>query len=85
MKHLRGELKRLARESFQLAAKMFHEELFPGVPWTETAGHTEIFKFLQRAYTEAGFRGCLNLPPRFGKTQLVCMWIAWCMGRNPLC
>lgn len=72
-----------AREMFRVFARIMHEHLFPGVPWDEQPLHEEIFDFLERAYTEPGFAGIINIAPRSGKTQLVCMWIAWCFGKQP--
>jgi predicted phage terminase large subunit-like protein len=72
-----------AQHSFRLFAKLMHQELFPGIPWQETMLHLRIFEFLHRAFIEPDFRGCINIPPRAGKTHLVCMWISWCYGKHP--
>lgn len=72
-----------AREIFRVFARLMHEHLFQGVPWDEQPLHQEIFDMLERAFTEAGFAGVINIAPRSGKTQLICMWIAWCFGKAP--
>lgn len=70
----------LAAREFRLFAKLMHEEIFPAIPWQETDLHLRIFEFLHRAYTTPYFRGVINIPPRSGKTHIICMWIAWCFG-----
>jgi len=77
-----GEEK-FARVSFRMFAKLMHAEIFPGIVWQETPLHLKIFAFLQRAFEEPNFRGCINIPPRAGKTHIVCLWIAWCFGQHP--
>jgi predicted phage terminase large subunit-like protein len=72
-----------SRELFRVFARIMHEHLFAGVPWDEQPLHQEIFDFLERAFTEPGFGGIINIAPRSGKTQLVCSWIAWCFGKMP--
>jgi predicted phage terminase large subunit-like protein len=72
-----------ARKYFRIFAKVMHEELFPGIRWQETPLHTRIFAFLDKAFTKPGFRGCINIPPRAGKTHLICMWVAFCYGQAP--
>ena len=67
---------------FRMFAKLMHRELFPAIPWQETSLHVRIFDFLDRAFYEEGFRGAINIPPRAGKTHLICMWIAWCYGQH---
>jgi phage terminase large subunit-like protein len=71
------------RDSFRVFVAIMHREIFPAIPWQETELHLKIFAFLDRAMHEEGFRGCINIPPRAGKTHLICMWIAWCFGHFP--
>lgn len=75
---------RLARHSFPAYVHLMHIEL-TGRPFQEREFHTTIMDFLQQAYEGKVIYGDINMPPRYGKTYLMCLWISWCFGQYPDC
>lgn len=71
-----------ARIEFRIFARLMHYELSGG-EWSEKTFHIEISDFLDRAFKGQLRTGYINIPPRSGKTYLLCLWIAWCFGRYP--
>jgi predicted phage terminase large subunit-like protein len=72
-----------ARQDFRSFVHLMHMELNEGREFDEQPFHTKLMSFLQRCY-DGEFQGAdINIPPRFGKTYLVCLWIAFGMGRYP--
>lgn len=46
----------------------------------------EIALFLEAVYRGEITRGIINMPPRYGKTELVIkIFIAWCLAKQPVC
>jgi predicted phage terminase large subunit-like protein len=55
-----------------------------GRKFTVSPFHVKIANALMRVYNGDCKRLIINIPPRFGKTELsVKMFIAWCLARNP--
>lgn len=52
--------------------------------WSRAPHHKQIADALNRVFIGKCKRLIINIPPRYGKTELaVINWIAWCMGRVP--
>ncbi len=72
-----------ARIDFRSFVHLMHMELNEGREFDEQPFHTTLMRFLQRCY-DGEFRGAdINIPPRFGKTYLVCLWVAFGIGQFP--
>lgn len=72
-----------ARKDFRSFVHLMHMELNDGREFDEQDFHTSLMSFLQRCY-DGEFKGAdINIPPRFGKTYMVCLWIAFGMGQYP--
>ena len=46
--------------------------------------HGVIFKALMRVWAGKEKNIILNMPPRYGKTEMLCMFMAWAYGHNPM-
>jgi len=76
----RAILEAAARKEFRIFVHLMHEELSAGRPFDEQEFHVTLMSFLQRTY-DGEFQACdINIPPRFGKTYIVCLWIAFGLG-----
>lgn len=51
--------------------------------WAEH--HDEIARALIRVYVGLDKNLIINIPPRYSKTEMVCLFVAWAFGMNPLC
>lgn len=72
-----------ARIDFRSFVHLMHMELNDGREFDEQEFHTRLMSFLQRCYDGEFQAADINIPPRFGKTYMVCMWIAFGMGQYP--
>lgn len=75
-------LDRQCEESFLVFAAVMHKET-KGTWWDEQPCHRLIANFVNRAFTGKLTGGLINISPRAGKTQFICMWIAWAFGKYP--
>ena len=73
----------MARQDFRSFVHLMHMELSDGRPFDEQEFHTTLMQFLQQCFEGKYLGADINIPPRFGKTYIVCMWIAFGMGRFP--
>ena len=54
-----------------------------GFKWMRAPHHKAITDALMRVYRGECKRLIINVPPRYGKTELVLNWITWCLGHAP--
>jgi len=47
--------------------------------------HTEIAMELMLVWTGRTQNLVMNVPPRYSKTEMLMLFVAWCFGHNPLC
>jgi predicted phage terminase large subunit-like protein len=72
-----------SRQNFYFFTRwMFHATT--NIPWDKGGHHEVMAKALERVVSGDCKRLIINIPPRYGKTQMaVVSFIAWCMGRYP--
>lgn len=79
-----AELSDMCRNYFKLfciyAFKYVYKKKFI---WSDH--HTEIEKALMRVWTGKTRNLIINIPPRYSKTELICLFSAWAFAHNPLC
>lgn len=79
----------LAREFCRQDLYFFTRWMFrhkKGIKWVKNYHHDVIVNALERVFRGECKRLVLNMPPRYGKTELaVVNFIAWCFGQNPDC
>lgn len=54
-------------------------------PTSRESHYLTIAKSLTACHRGDANRLIINIPPRYGKTEMVIHWIAWCLARNPRC
>lgn len=71
-----------AREDFYFFARyMMLRRL--GYTWVRGPHHQRICDALMRVFRGECLRLIINIPPRYSKTELMCLFIAWAMGHFP--
>src|SRR5574343_1241419 len=86
-------LKKLLRTRFELFAYWGLkslcniEEVYGFVPneKDEYAYLQELAEFFYKVTNGDGRYFLINMPPRFGKTEMIKLFIIWAFGRNPFC
>jgi len=71
-----------ARQDFYFFARWMHLEC-RGIKWLRAPHHPVICDALTKVYRGEITRLILNLPPRYSKSILVQMFIAWTLGHFP--
>lgn len=52
-------------------------------PFHEPVHIVKVTKYLQRMADGKGNNLAINMPPGYGKTNIIVYWIAWCLTRSP--
>jgi predicted phage terminase large subunit-like protein len=64
---------------------VMHRALRAGAEFKLKDLHLAIFEFLEECYAGRVLDGYINIPPRHGKTYLICLWIAFCYAMRSDC
>lgn len=81
----RAVLREILEQDFLLFVEYFFKQN-EGTKFFVNEHHVKIIDALMRCHRHECNRLVINIPPRYGKTEVVViMFIAWCLAKNPRC
>ena len=83
MRNINGIIKTKCEDSLLFFTRYIFKEN-TGIKFEVAEFHKELANILQQVHDGKIKRLIINIPPRYGKTELaVKMYISWCLAKNP--